>query len=149
MSALGFLPTSANGSTISGVLYIGVTCELPNEKKIQPLNALTIAESNKKFENDATKSQALARARQRLASRLSNAPEFSLSALRLRCGLSQSKLAEKMNAKQPYIARIESGDDDVKVSTILNFAKALNVPEDEVFNALMQTRKNRIQNDSI
>jgi transcriptional regulator with XRE-family HTH domain len=49
------------------------------------------------------------------------------SVIRLRRlrGLSQTQLAERMNTKQPAIARIESGEANVKIGTLAELAEAL------------------------
>jgi ribosome-binding protein aMBF1 (putative translation factor) len=56
------------------------------------------------------------------------APEFEISAelvrARLRAGLSQAELAERMGTSQSTIARLESGHTLPSTKTILRFAKA-------------------------
>jgi predicted transcriptional regulator len=56
------------------------------------------------------------------------APEFEFSAellrARLRAGLSQAELAERMGTSQSTIARLESGQTLPSTKTILRFAKA-------------------------
>ena len=90
-------------------------------------------------EKDSRKAAAYARARQKLASRLEGG-EPSLARLRLAKGMSQSQLANAMGKQQPYVARLESGSNDVQVSTIEALAKALCVPANEVFAAVMASR---------
>jgi len=90
-------------------------------------------------EKDARKAAAYARARQKLAARLKEG-ESTLVQLRLAKGMSQSQLADAMGKKQPYVARLESGSNDVQVSTIEALAKALSVSTSEVFAAIMTSR---------
>ncbi len=56
------------------------------------------------------------------------APEFELAAefvrARVRAGLSQAELAEKMGTSQSAIARLESGKTLPSTKTLLRFAKA-------------------------
>lgn len=56
------------------------------------------------------------------------APEFEISAellrARLRAGLSQSELAERMGTSQSAIARLESGQTLPSTKTLLRFAEA-------------------------
>ena len=56
------------------------------------------------------------------------APEFEISAelvrARLRAGLSQAELAERMGTSQSTIARLESGHTLPSTKTLLRFAKA-------------------------
>jgi len=56
------------------------------------------------------------------------APEFEISAellrARLRAGLSQAELAERMSTSQSTIARLESGQALPSTKTLLRFAQA-------------------------
>ena len=58
------------------------------------------------------------------------APEFEFSAkllrARLRAGLSQAELAERMGTSQSAIARLESGQTLPSTKTLLRFAEATN-----------------------
>lgn len=60
----------------------------------------------------------------------------SLSKLRLEKGWSQKQLAEKLNTKQPYIARIESGIEDIRLSTIKKLAKVFETDDSEIIRAI-------------
>lgn len=55
--------------------------------------------------------------------------EFKIGVLlkqaRLEAGLTQDELAEKLNTKKSGISRIENHAEDIKLSTLENFAKAL------------------------
>jgi predicted transcriptional regulator len=48
-----------------------------------------------------------------------------LVAQRLRLGLSQTEVAARMQTSQSAVARIESGDADVRLSTLERYAAAL------------------------
>lgn len=60
----------------------------------------------------------------------------SLSKLRLEKGWSQKQLAEKLNTKQPYIARIENGIEDIQLSTIKKLAKVFDTSINEIIEAI-------------
>ncbi len=59
---------------------------------------------------------------------VAHAPEFEIAAelvkARLRAGLSQSELADRMGTSQSTIARLESGQTLPSTKTLLRFAKA-------------------------
>lgn len=78
----------------------------------------------------------MAEARADLAAHLRsrNLP-LSLNQLRLARGLSQAQLADRMGTSQPHIARIESGREDVQVSTLFKVAEALETEPRKVFEA--------------
>lgn len=52
-------------------------------------------------------------------------PPSEIRSLRADLGMTQSELAKKADVTQAYIAKIESGDADPKVSTLENISKAL------------------------
>ena len=54
-------------------------------------------------------------------------PKPSLRRLRLMAGLSQEQLAERMGTSQAQIARMESGRQDLQISTVRRLAEALGV----------------------
>lgn len=56
----------------------------------------------------------------------------SLASLRLSKGWSQKQLAEMLNTKQPYIARIENGVEDIQLSTLKKLAKVFDVDIHEI-----------------
>lgn len=58
---------------------------------------------------------------------------ITLDGLRLRAGLSQKQLAEKMNSTQPYIARLEKGEvKNPGVNHVIGLAEALEASLEEV-----------------
>lgn len=138
-----FLPTNVTPTAVAGyaMKYIEVIVEPEHSRAVS--TGITIGQLIRQREQDPRKAAALERARKKIADKLGDFPELSLATLRLRKGLSQAKLAEMMNVKQPYIARIERGEDDLHISTIENMAKALNVLPSEVFAAIAATRAGR------
>jgi len=72
---------------------------------------------------------ALAAARQSLSkSEIAQQRLPSLARLRLAAGLSQAELARRIGTSQSHIARIESGDGDPQLSTMLRLSEAIGVP---------------------
>lgn len=138
-----FLPTNVTQTAIAGyaMKYMEVIVEPDHSRHAS--DGIAITQLIQERERDPRKAAALERARKKLATKLTEFPELSLAALRLRKGLSQARLAEIMAVKQPYIARIERGEDDLHVSTIENMAKALDVSPSEVFSAIAATRAGR------
>lgn len=58
----------------------------------------------------------------------------SLAALRLKKGLSQKELADRVQSSQSHLANIELGKCDPGTQTILKIAKALDVPAERIFS---------------
>lgn len=96
-----------------------------------------ISDLIKEHEKTPRRAAALARARMKLAGIVGDGT-VSIASLRLAKGLSQKQLAERMGASQPYIARLERGE-DVRITTIRNLAVALGEPVAKVFAALDDT----------
>lgn len=142
-SAWAFQPTSVSPSSVSGIFYTHVTIDMTAPALSHAQDVTSISSLISERELDPRKSAALARARQKIATRLTDEPQFSLAKLRLQKGLSQARLATLMGVQQPYIARIERGDDDLKISTIENLAKALGESKETVFTAVSARRAER------
>lgn len=83
---------------------------------------------------------ALAKARQRLATELGTTP---LAALRLRAGLSQQQVAERMGVSQPQVARCEQGKHDPGTETIARLADALGASVADVFQCAREGLRRR------
>jgi DNA-binding XRE family transcriptional regulator len=64
-----------------------------------------------------------------------------LAAIRLRRGLSQRALAERIGTSQPHIARLENGQDDVLLGTALRLAEALDESLDNIAAAFPRARR--------
>lgn len=67
----------------------------------------------------------------------------SIKALRLRAGLSQAMLAQKMGTSQPQVARLEKGEIDAGISTVARLANALDESPVRVFEILLQNFEKR------
>lgn len=117
-----------------------ITVELSKDESAIDEPGTTISDLIAKRESNPRRAAALARARKKHASALADSPQFSLARLRLEKGLSQAKLAELMEVSQPYIAKIERGDDDIRASTIQRLAIALEVDAGVVLEAVSNGR---------
>lgn len=62
----------------------------------------------------------------------------TLRSLRLQAGLSQEQLASLMETSQPQIARMESGKQDLQLSTLRRFAVVLKIDLHAVVDACQQ-----------
>lgn len=93
-------------------------------------------------ESDPQRAAALARARQRLAAQLeSSPPRPTVAYLRLRAGLSQSKIAELLGNSQSSYSLIESGKRaDIYFTTFEKLVQILSVSRDELAAALKNTQ---------
>lgn len=88
-----------------------------------------------KFETLPEMAAAMARVRQQIADQ--QLVVSGLARLRLKQGLSQRQLAERMGTQQPAVARWERVDCDLKISTLQDIARALGVTNEEVLNAII------------
>ena len=101
-------------------------------------NAINLNEMVSEHEKDPVKAKHLKEARQKFAENY-HKDDKSLTALRLRAGLSQVKLAELMKTSQPHIAKIEQGKNDPSTELISKLATALGVSEAEAFIAVRES----------
>lgn len=96
-----------------------------------------------KSENNPRRAAALARARGRIAEKLneSGAP-VTLASLRLRAGLSQSKVASSIGNSQSSYSLIESGQrGDIFLSTTKKLATLFGVSLDEIDQAIENSKQ--------
>ncbi|QYF95587.1 helix-turn-helix transcriptional regulator [Massilia sp. PAMC28688] len=129
-----------SAKTVTGLMYTKVTFDMAPPAATHSTHGVSIGALVSQREKDPRKAAAYARARQKIAGRLAG-EEPSLAQLRLAKGMSQSQLAEAMGKKQPYVARLESGSNDVQMSTIEAIAKALALPAADVFVAVSSARR--------
>lgn len=122
-------------------MYTFVTVDTTPPQPAEAGQGRTISELIAERQNDPRKAAALMRARKKLAGIIANEGS-SIASLRLSKGMSQQQLADAMGVKQPYIARIERGE-DVKISTIASLAKALGVSTESVFKAMEDMLKTK------
>jgi DNA-binding XRE family transcriptional regulator len=129
-----------SSTSVTGICYTQVTFDMAAPAPTHTTHGVSIAAIVAEREKDSRKAAAYARARQKLAARLTDGAP-SLAQLRLAKGMSQAQLATAMGAKQPYVARLEKGSNDIQVSTIEALAKALSVPASDVFAAVFASRQ--------
>ena len=95
-------------------------------------DSITIKEFVSKLEA-AGHSKSLADGRRTLASWIDK--KTSLRTLRLTAGLSQDELATLMGTSQPQIARLESGRQDIQLSTMKRLADVLKITLHQIVDA--------------
>jgi len=66
-----------------------------------------------------------------------NPGSVSLALLRLKAGLSQTQLAEKLGTKQGNVSRWENEPADIRAGTIKRLAEALQVKPETIFEIVM------------
>ena len=87
-------------------------------------------------EFEAEDPEGMADARRWVAEKVYADEDLTVRALRLRLGLSQTALAERVETSQPHIARIERGTEDIQLSTFRRLAEALGVDCNQLSDAL-------------
>ncbi len=92
-----------------------------------PTSFVTIDELVKQSEIDPKRRRALQEGRRWVASTFYVNQENTLRVIRLQKGLSQAQLAAVIGTTQPHVARIESGQVDVQIGTLVRIAVALGV----------------------
>jgi DNA-binding XRE family transcriptional regulator len=97
----------------------------------------------RKNESNPRRAVALARARQRLAKQVEDvAQKSTLASLRLKAGLSQSKVAELLGNSQSGYSLIESGRRaDIFLSTFEKLIQILHISRDDLATALKNTQE--------
>lgn len=106
-----------------------------------PRNYKEIDTLIKEREKNSTRAEALSKARVRLAATLNSNEEVNLSVLRLRAGLSQHLLAEKIGNSQPSYSKIEAGRTEIMFSTFEKLVEVLGVSRDELSFAITNTQR--------
>ena len=121
-------------STAPGqVIYV----EFPILVKPQILpGAIDIDDLVAEFEQSTESAEAIAKGRQWVAKSFYGNQPSSIALLRLQKGWSQAELAKRASTSQSYIARLELGNVDPQVSTVIKIAKALDVSIASVVEAI-------------
>jgi ribosome-binding protein aMBF1 (putative translation factor) len=94
------------------------------------------------YDRDPQMAPLMEQARRELAQRYYS-DEPSLAALRLQRGWSQARLASEVHTSQSHIARIESGEADARLDTIVRLARCLNIRIGELAEILSNARAHR------
>lgn len=105
----------------------------------QPAGFRSVEDRLAEVAGNPKRAEALAKARRRLATTLQ--PDAPLAALRMRCGLSQRELAERIGTSQSRLSRIEGGLDDPRLSTVRKLADALAVDVNTIEEAIAARRE--------
>lgn len=92
-------------------------------------------------EKNLSRSKALSKARERLATTLKTSSQINLSILRLKAGLSQHTLAERIGNSQPSYSKIEAGRTEIMFSTFEKLVEVLGVSRDELSDAIKNTQR--------
>ncbi len=90
--------------------------------------AINIDDLVAEFEQSNEAAEAIAKGRQWVAKSFYSSQPSSIALLRLRKGWSQAELAKRASTSQSYIARLELGNVDPQISTVIKIARALGVP---------------------
>lgn len=128
-------PSNSGGNIYKFEVRAPIPYKIPNTISIDSLVS--------EFETDPDMALHLALSRKQIADDVYKAKEGTLTFLRLKAGLSQAKLAEKIGTSQPYIAKIEAGKNDPSTDMIGKIANALNVEPQNVFSVIYNQIKNR------
>lgn len=142
-TASAFLPLGGNANVVYG-LHITPVLFFNNQSDAVSGSSRGISSDERRARIAANPARAAALAEGRL--RLAKAWERvngvrNLASLRLAAKLSQADLAEKMNMKQPNIARLEKKPGDPSLSTLQGLASALGVSLSEVASAIDETNR--------
>lgn len=105
----------------------------------QPSGYRSIQDRLAEAETNPKRLRALANARQRLGKTFY--PDGSLAAIRMREGLSQKELAQRIGTSQSRLSRIEAGLDDPLLSTVRKLADALAVDVNTISDAIAVNRE--------
>lgn len=108
-----------------------------------PKRGISAVDRGARVRSNPLRAAAIVKGRQRLAivANQRNPGFRPLSTLRLAAGLSQAELADKMDMKQPNIARLEKRPGDPSLSTLQKLASVLGVDIREVIAAVEVTNR--------
>ena len=119
-------PAPVSGRDNNVVFLEPIEIQVSSTKRMRP-GFVDVSAHVKELERDE-KTRALFEAgRKQIAEHLEDTGEITLATLRLQKGWSQQRLADEMGTTQSYIARIEAGRDDIRVSTAARISEALGI----------------------
>ena len=98
--------------------------------------AIDIDDLVAEFEQSSEAEEAIVKGRQWVAKSFYGSQPSSIALLRLQKGWSQAELAKRASTSQSYIARLELGNVDPQISTVIKIARALGVPIAAVVEAI-------------
>lgn len=139
-------PTETLGSQSTKVIDVQSTSTAPNQVLYVefPIPAkppilsggIDIDDLVAEIEQSTEAAEAIAKGRQWVAKSFYSSQPSSIALLRLQKGWSQAELAKRASTSQSYIARLELGNVDPQVSTVIKIAKALDVSVMSVVEAI-------------
>ncbi|MDN7895904.1 helix-turn-helix transcriptional regulator [Burkholderia cepacia] len=148
MRVLGYFPSTNSGPAVTQTEG-WIVCAFPVTRQTFEANEVHAhpeavshrsrpADIVAKHEANPSRKAALERARARLGKKIATVEGVdTLTSLRLERGLSQSRLADLIGSKQPYIARLEKGEiPNVSATVIRKLREALGVTADQIIDAL-------------
>lgn len=103
---------------------------------IVPNGYRTISEIVSRMERNPAVRKELPDARRWVADAMLGGKPVTMRTLRLRKGMSQAQLAEAIGTQQPHVARIESGQADLRLETFRRIAEVLGVDLNTLNQAL-------------
>jgi ribosome-binding protein aMBF1 (putative translation factor) len=121
---------------------IGVLMFLDERWKASlPVGGTRVSDRMARLESNPKRAAALARARAKLGAVSARDLHPTLASLRLRAGMSQSQLAQKMGTKQGNVSRWEADPTTMQVLTIMRLAEALGVDDAAIFEIVKASVK--------
>jgi len=140
-----FLPIGGLHSGIYGLqitpVYIAMNRHVVGDNSSR--RGISATDRSARIRSNPLRAAAIVKGRQRLAKVADQRnPEFHpLSTLRLAAGMSQAELAERIDMKQPNIARLEKKPGDPSLSTLQKLATVFGVDIGDVIAAVEATNK--------
>jgi DNA-binding XRE family transcriptional regulator len=99
-------------------------------------DAIDIDDLVTELEQSNEAAEAISKGRQWVAKSFYSSRSSSVALLRLQKGWSQAELAKRASTSQSYIARLELGNVDPQISTVIKIARALGVTIAAVVEAI-------------
>lgn len=139
-------PTETLGSQSTKVIDVQSTSTAPGQvfyvefpipaKPPKLAGGIDIDDLVAEFEQSTEAAKAIAKGRQWVAKSFYSSQPSSIALLRLQKGWSQVELAKRASTSQSYIARLELGNVDPQLSTVIKIARALGVSIAAVVEAI-------------
>ena len=117
-------------------ILISMVPVLP-QTKVPPKHS-SIGDLVTRWEQDNERRTRLEEARQWFADTFHAGEKDTIRTMRLRKGMSQAQLAEKIGTSQSHIARIERGTENVHIETCRRLCEALQIDMNTLDHALRQ-----------
>lgn len=151
MNALAFRATGSEANKTTGYARLTVFAtahgEIPKAAQAEAAREKPMASRAERITANPRRAAAVAAARQRLGAWMEQEEALqqpmALAALRLRAGLSQAELAQRLKTSQPNIARFEKSPDNPTLDSIRGWANALGVEVMDVISAIEATTAQR------